>query len=154
MTEPTPTGEREALLNAEGWPVPAVVDVVMKRWSNDNDTIRRGDGDWSWKGLAETAVQALAQAGLLAHAFPHGPDIAGKIVTASFEDGAERGPDCGLEYCECPEHEGKPRPAGTYVTVRLDEDHPVGLWDVALRVKHVSKPARTTGADDQEGSED
>lgn len=62
----TPTDdEREALLNAEGWPLPAVVDVVMKRWGNDNDTIRRGGGDWSWKGLAETAIQALAQAGLL-----------------------------------------------------------------------------------------
>lgn len=63
-TEPT-DDEREAMLNAEGWPLPAVVDIVMKRWSNDNDTIRRGDGDWSWKGLAETAIQALAQAGLL-----------------------------------------------------------------------------------------
>jgi len=64
--ENTPTdGEREALLNAEGWPIPAVVDIVMERWSNDNDTIRRGGGDWSWKGLAETAIQSLAQAGLL-----------------------------------------------------------------------------------------
>jgi len=56
----------------------------------------------------------------------------GEIVTASFEDGVERAPDCGLEECDCPDHEGAPRPAGTYITIRLDEDAPVGLWRVAV----------------------
>jgi hypothetical protein len=62
----TPTDdEREALLDDEGWPVPAVTDVVMKRWSNDNATIRRNDGGWAWFSLAQSAIQALAQNGLL-----------------------------------------------------------------------------------------
>ena len=57
----------------------------------------------------------------------------GRIVTASFENGTGD-LDCGLEECECPEHEQPPRPAGTYVTVRLDKDERVGLTDVEIRV--------------------
>ena len=56
----------------------------------------------------------------------------GQIVTASFEDGLDHDFLCGLEDCECPEHEGSPLPAGTYVTVRLDEDAPIGLWRVRI----------------------
>lgn len=58
--------------------------------------------------------------------------MAGKIVTASFEDGKVHKDACGLEDCECPDHEGEPLPAGTYITVRLDEDYPVGLWRVSV----------------------
>lgn len=59
--------------------------------------------------------------------------MSGQIVTAMFEDGVEREPDCGLENCDCPDHEGPPRPAGTYVLVKLDQDAPVGLWPVTVR---------------------
>lgn len=59
--------------------------------------------------------------------------MSGQIVTASFDDGEDHGFLCGLEDCECPEHEGSPRPAGTYITIRLDDDHPVGLWRVAVQ---------------------
>ena len=58
--------------------------------------------------------------------------LTGRIVTASFEDGIDRGPSCGAEDCECPDQEGEPTPAGTYITIRLDEDAPVGLWRVAV----------------------
>lgn len=58
--------------------------------------------------------------------------MGGQIVTASFEDGLDHGFLCGLDECECPEHEGSPRPAGTYITIRLDEDAPVGLWRVSV----------------------
>ena len=58
--------------------------------------------------------------------------MTGQIVTASFEDGVEREPGCGLEDCECPDHEGGPRPAGTYITIRLDADAPVGFWRVTV----------------------
>lgn len=58
------------LMDEEGWPVPAVTDVVMARWSNDNETIRSGGGDWAWRSLAESAISALAQAGLLNRAEP------------------------------------------------------------------------------------
>lgn len=59
----------------------------------------------------------------------------GQIVTASFEDG-ESQVDCGLEGCECPEHEQSPPPAGTYITIRLDgEGHKVGLFDVMVTLQ-------------------
>lgn len=58
--------------------------------------------------------------------------MTGKIVTASFESG-KGGYDCGLEGCDCPDHEQEPIPAGTYITVKLDQDWPVGLFDVEVR---------------------
>lgn len=58
--------------------------------------------------------------------------MTGQIVTASFEDGIDRGPECGNDECDCNEHEGAPRKAGTYILVRLDEDVPVGLWRVTV----------------------
>lgn len=61
--------------------------------------------------------------------------MTGKIVTASFEDGVDRGAECGLEDCECPEHSYGPRPAGTYILVRLDEDYPIGVWRVSVSVE-------------------
>ncbi|WP_433673770.1 zinc finger domain-containing protein [Microbacterium gorillae] len=74
------------LIDEEGWPVPAVTDVVMARWSNDNETIRSGGGDWAWRSLAETAISALAQAGLLNRAEP---DITGR----SYQGAAAPGPE-------------------------------------------------------------
>ncbi|MHA3723803.1 hypothetical protein ACXR2T_07980 [Leucobacter sp. HY1910] len=57
----------------------------------------------------------------------------GRIVTASFEDG-ESGFDCGLEDCECPEHDQSPMAAGTYVTIKLDQDERIGPAEVEIRV--------------------
>lgn len=64
--------------------------------------------------------------------------MTGQIVTASFEDGKDREPYCGLEECECPDHEGPPRPAGTYITIHLDDDLPIGLWRVRVEREEVS----------------
>jgi hypothetical protein len=59
--------------------------------------------------------------------------LAGQIVTVAFEDGVEHEPYCGLEDCECPDHDGPPRPAGTYITIRLDDpEASIGLWRVAV----------------------
>lgn len=57
--------------------------------------------------------------------------VTGRIVTASFEDGKTR-VECSLEDCECPEHDWPVLPAGTYITVRLDEDCHVGLFRVRV----------------------
>lgn len=59
----------------------------------------------------------------------------GSIVTASFEDGEDYGPLCGLDACECPEHDYPPKPMGTYITVKLDENHPIGLWRVRVTLE-------------------
>ena len=59
--------------------------------------------------------------------------LTGQIVTAHFEDGRDNY-DCGLEECECPDHEGGPEKPGTYITIRLDADAPVGLWPVEVRM--------------------
>lgn len=56
----------------------------------------------------------------------------GQIVGATFEDGKDHGAGCGLEGCECPDHEGPPRNPGTYLTVRLDGDHRIGFWRVSV----------------------
>ena len=59
--------------------------------------------------------------------------LTGVIVGASFEDGVERPTSCGLEDCECPDHDSPPLPAGTYIKVLLDdEDAPVGKWRVTV----------------------
>lgn len=50
----------------------------------------------------------------------------GTLSAVMFEDG-KRIFDCGLEDCECPEHENPPLPPGVYVTVRLPEDARVPL---------------------------
>lgn len=60
-----------------------------------------------------------------------GTEITGRIVTASFEDGIAR-VECGLEDCECPDHELPPRAKGTYILVRVPDTAPVGLWDVKV----------------------
>ena len=57
--------------------------------------------------------------------------VAGQIVTASLENGKTR-VECGLEDCECPEHDWPVPPAGTYITVRLDEDCQIGLFRVRV----------------------
>lgn len=57
--------------------------------------------------------------------------MSGQIVTVAWEDGKTLN-DCGYEGCECPDHGNNPVPAGTYVTIRLDEDRPLGLWRATI----------------------
>lgn len=59
--------------------------------------------------------------------------MTGRIVSASFATGRNDF-DCGLEGCECPEHELAALPAGTYVMVRLDHDYRVGAFKVKIEV--------------------
>ncbi len=68
--------------------------------------------------------------------------IPAQIVTVAFEDGGEYAFKCGLEGCECPEHETAPLPAGTYVTLRFEGDHALGLWPATLIT---SRPGATEG---------
>ncbi|MFZ4843933.1 hypothetical protein [Mycetocola saprophilus] len=58
----------------------------------------------------------------------------GRIVTLQFEDGVERGPYCGLEDCECPDHGYGPPPAGHYVTIRLDGEPRMSLGRATVLV--------------------
>lgn len=58
--------------------------------------------------------------------------MTGQIVTAHFEKDGAQAYDCGLDDCECPDHETSAVPPGTYITIRLDEDYPVGLWEVTV----------------------
>lgn len=54
--------------------------------------------------------------------------ITGEPITYDFHDGEPREAACGLEDCECPDHEWEydhPRPKGLYVTFRIDEDLPL-----------------------------
>lgn len=59
-------------------------------------------------------------------------EMVGEIRGIAWEDGIDHGPDCGLEDCECPDHEGPVRREGTYITIRLDGAPPVGLWRVRV----------------------
>ena len=56
--------------------------------------------------------------------------VTGQIVAAEFADGKPM--QCGLDDCECPEHEELPRSAGTYITIKLDADMPVALMRVTV----------------------
>lgn len=76
-----------------------------------------------------------------------GEAMAGRIVTASFEDGKDHGIICGLEGCECPDHEGPVVPAGTYITIRLDEDCSIGLWPVRIQRLPVPDTTNTESED-------
>ncbi|MDN3309313.1 hypothetical protein QWJ90_00020 [Microbacterium oryzae] len=59
--------------------------------------------------------------------------MTGEIRAVQFEDGEPM--QCSLEDCECPEHEGLTRRAGTYLTIRLDDDafNGAGSWRVEVR---------------------
>lgn len=60
-----------------------------------------------------------------------GESMTGRIVTASWEH--SNNVPCGLDDCECPNHELPPGPRGLFITVQLDDDTlPVGLWDVTV----------------------
>ena len=58
--------------------------------------------------------------------------LTGQIRGMAFEDGIDHGPECGNDDCECPDHEGPPRPAGTYITIRMDGDPRIGMWQVRI----------------------
>lgn len=58
--------------------------------------------------------------------------MTGEIRALAFEDGKDHGIICGLEDCECPDHDDPPRRAGTYITVRLDGQPRIGLWRVRV----------------------
>lgn len=88
-----------------------------------------------------TLVIGGAGRGRIPAAIEHAPEtqpMTGRIVTAAFEDGVDRPPFCGLEDCECPDHDVPPVPAGTYVTIRLDEDYPVRLSGVTIHTEGTS----------------
>ena len=73
-------------------------------------------------------------------------EMVGDVRIIAWEDGIERGPDCGLEDCECPEHDYPARPAGTYITIRFDGAPRVGLWRVRVTREpdaHSVEPAQT-----------
>lgn len=72
-----------------------------------------------------------------------GETLTGEIRGLAFEDGEPHGIYCGLDECGCPDHDDPPRPAGTYITVRLDGDPPVGLWRV--QVRRIPVPDTTEG---------
>lgn len=59
----------------------------------------------------------------------------GQIVTLEFVDGKQGTYDCGLEDCECPDHDTPARQPGTYVTVRLDEDPRIGFSRVRILIE-------------------
>ena len=72
--------------------------------------------------------------------------VAGRVVAAQFSDGLvpvwAHGTPCGLEGCECPEHEWdaeNPTPAGTYITIKLDHDSPVTLGQRLLLTPEVTR---------------
>lgn len=81
---------------------------------------------------------------------PTPAEMRGRIVHLALEDGKNTPYLCGLEDCECPDHDEQPREAGTYVTVRLDEPAGVGFWAVKLvRVdQEDSRAPRQRGAVD------
>lgn len=58
--------------------------------------------------------------------------MTGEIRGLAFEDGKPHRYDCGLDGCECPDHDESPRPAGTYITIRLDDAPPIGFWRVKV----------------------
>ena len=81
------------------------------------------------EGLVSRLADALEAAEARVKELEDG--VAGQIVTASLENGKTR-VECGLEDCECPEHDWPVPPAGTYITVRLDEDCQIGLFRVRV----------------------
>lgn len=62
----------------------------------------------------------------------------GQIVRFAFEDGAPRCDVCEqiAKHCYCEDAEEDKRftsiPEGTYITIRLDEDHPLSFWRVSI----------------------
>ena len=59
-------------------------------------------------------------------------EMVGEVRAIAFEDGKDYGPECGIEDCECPDHDYPPRSAGTYMTIRFDGNPSVGLWRVQV----------------------
>lgn len=55
----------------------------------------------------------------------------GKVVTAQFSDGEDWN-ECEDEDCFCPNPEQRVLPAGTYITVKLDEDYGIGCFPVTI----------------------
>lgn len=79
-------------------------------------------------------VEEFADGDLCHPASEEAEQLEGRIVTLAFEDGVKREPYCGLEDCECPDHEYGPSPAGHYITIRLDGEPRIGFSRVTVLV--------------------
>ena len=59
----------------------------------------------------------------------------GELIAMRFEDGKHHR-FVGCEDCECQEHDEDPSPAGTYVTIRLDDPKfRLGFGQVTVAVR-------------------
>jgi hypothetical protein len=84
------------------------VDVLHDDWASALADAERICRDWRTR-----------MAAFLADFGAHGM-MQGEVRAIALEDGVERDASCGLENCECPEHDYVP-PAGVYLTIRLDD---------------------------------
>lgn len=73
-------------------------------------------------------------------------EMLGEVRAIALEDGIQRDPFCGLEGCECPDHEFI-YPAGVYLTIRLDADSPAVRGIHLSRVKLTWPDAQPTDQD-------
>jgi hypothetical protein len=139
-----------ATCHGDGPPYLVVIDTLEGRMvaGRDDYVIRGVKGEfYPCKPDIFAATYEPAESVPARHATPDVAElrrlIEGRVCEARFSDGAFHGAACGLEECECPEHEWEaehPIPAGTYLTLRLTEDVGVTLgasWaligpDVAL----------------------
>ena len=110
--------------------IDAINDVNLSQWDEVQAYMERQiadailSSDWLAAHDAEKRAELEAE---------QGETLTGEIRGLAFEDGEPHGIYCGLDECGCPDHDDPPRPAGTYITVRLDGEPPVGLWRVQVR---------------------
>ena len=110
--------------------IDAINDVNLSQWDEVQAYMERQiadailSSDWLAAHDAEKRAEWEAE---------QGETLTGEIRGLAFEDGEPHGIYCGLDECGCPDHDDPPRPAGTYITVRLDGEPPVGLWRVQVR---------------------
>lgn len=83
-------------------------------------------------GPQADAILAFLHATAPADPAPDAQSMTGQIRGLTFEDGEPSEPSCGLEDCECPDHDVTAPPAGTYLTIRLDGEPAVGFWPVRI----------------------
>ena len=110
--------------------IDAINDVNLSQWDEVQAYMERQiadailSSDWLAAHDAEKRAEWEAE---------QRETLTGEIRGLAFEDGEPHGIYCGLDECGCPDHDDPPRPAGTYITVRLDGEPPVGLWRVQVR---------------------